>query len=273
MTITGKTRVLAVIGDPVSHSLSPIMHNGWIADYGLDAVYVAVPLVSEDAETDIRALRRFGLAGVNVTVPHKHAAAAAADRSEANVANVLRWEPDGTVSAFNTDGLGFLDALSEAAPDWRTRVKRVLMLGAGGAAVGIAAALGAHVDTIYFANRTQSRAETAAAGLRAGRVLRWDDLERGFGAADLVVQATSLGMTGNAAPDWPFHAAKPNAICADIVYKPLDTDFLRAARARDLVAMDGLGMLIHQGARAFEYWFGIRPDAGKARERLIAALK
>ena len=103
-------------------------------------------------------------------------------------------------------------------------------------------------------------------------MLRWDDLERGFGAADLIVQATSLGMAGSVAPDWPIHAAKPTAICADIVYRPLETEFLRAARGRGLATMDGLGMLIHQGARAFDYWFGIRPDVAKARQRLVAAL-
>jgi len=273
MTITGATRVLAVIGDPVSHSLSPIMHNGWIDDHGLDAVYVALPLVSEDAETEIRALCRFGLAGANITVPHKHAAARAADQSEGPVANVLRWERDGAVSGFNTDGPGFLDALNETAPGWQARVKRVLMIGAGGAAVAIAEALSHSVDTIYFANRTQARAEMAAGGLRAGRVLRWDDLERGFGAADLIVQATTLGMKGQAAHDWPFAAAKPATICADIVYRPLETDFLRAARERGLATMDGLGMLIHQGARAFELWFGVKPDAAAARARLEAALR
>ncbi len=272
MIITGATKVLAVIGDPVSHSLSPIMHNGWIADHGIDAIYVALPLKSDDAETEIRALCRFGLAGANVTVPHKRAAASAADRSEGAVANVLRWESDGAVSGFNTDGQGFLDSLAEAAPDWKTRVRRVLMLGAGGAAVAIAEALGPHVDTIYFANRTQSRADAAADALRAGRVLRWDDLERGFGAADLIVQATTLGMGANASPDWPMAAAKAGAICADIVYKPLETPFLRAARMRGLPTMDGLGMLIHQGARAFELWFGVEPDVEKARRRLVEAL-
>ena len=153
-----------------------------------------------------------------------------------------------------------------------TRVRRVLMLGAGGAAVAIAEALAPHVDTIYFANRTQSRADAAADALRAGRVLRWDDLERGFGAADLIVQATTLGMGANASPAWPMAAAKPAAICADIVYRPLETEFLRAARARGLSTFDGLGMLIHQGARAFELWFGVKPDVEKARRRLIEAL-
>src|SRR5262249_43841193 len=122
MTISGATQVIALLGDPVAHSLSPLMQNGWLADHGLDAVYVAVPLKSNAAVTAIRALKSYGFKGANVTVPHKEAAAAAADRREAQVANVLRWEDDGTLSAFNTDGPGFIDALADAAPDWRTRV-------------------------------------------------------------------------------------------------------------------------------------------------------
>jgi shikimate dehydrogenase len=272
MSISAATKLLAVIGDPVGHSLSPLMHNGWIADHGLDAIYGALPLKSDDAVSDIRALKHFGFAGMNVTVPHKAAAAKAADRSEGPVANTLRWEEDGSLSAFNTDGPGFLDALDAAAPDWRARVKRVLILGAGGAAAGVGHALSPHVDTVHFANRTPARAESAAATIRNGRTLRWDDLERGFGAADLVVQATTLGMAGQEAPDWPVAYCRPTAIIADIVYRPLETELLRAARARGLVSMDGLGMLIHQGARAFELWFGIRPDTAKARQRLMAAL-
>jgi shikimate dehydrogenase len=273
MSITAATKLLAVIGDPVGHSLSPVMHNGWIADHGLDAVYVALPLKSDDPLAAIRAIKGLGFAGLNVTVPHKEAAAAAAHRSEGQVANVLRWEDDGSVSAFNTDGPGFLDALSETAPDWRGRVQRVLMLGAGGAAQAISQALSPHVVTIHFANRTAARAETAASAIRNGRVLRWDDLERGFGAADLVVQTTTLGMDGQPEQVWPVEYCRPTVIAADIVYRPLETEFLRAARARGLVGMDGLGMLIHQGARAFELWFGIRPDAAKARQRLLAALR
>jgi shikimate dehydrogenase len=272
MSITATTKVYGIIGDPVGHSLSPLMHNGWISDHGLDAVYVALPLKSDDPTAAIRAIKGLGFAGLNVTVPHKEAAAAAADRSEGAVANVLRWEEDGSVSAFNTDGPGFLDALSETTPDWRGRVQRVLMLGAGGAAQAIGQALSPHVVTIHFANRTAARAETAASAIRNGRVLRWDDLERGFGAADLVVQTTTLSMDDQAEQTWPLDYCRPTVIAADIVYKPLETEFLRAARARGLVGMDGLGMLIHQGARAFELWFGIKPDTAKARERLLAAL-
>jgi shikimate dehydrogenase len=273
MSVSAATRLLALIGDPVGHSLSPLMHNGWIADHGLDAVYGALPLRSDDAAAAIRALKYFGFGGMSVTVPHKEAAAKAADRSEGPVANTLRWEADGSLSAFNTDGPGFLDALEDTAPDWRARVKRVLILGAGGGAIGVGQALSQHVDTVHFANRTPARGEAAASTIRNGRALRWDDLERGFGAADLIVQATTLGMAGQAAPDWPVSYCRPTAIVADIVYRPLETELLGAARARGLVAMDGLGMLIHQGARAFELWFGVRPDTVKARQRLTAALE
>lgn len=272
MMVTAQTKLLAVIGDPIGHSLSPLMHNGWIADHGLDAVYVALRLQSSDPTQSIRALKAFALVGASVTVPHKEAAAAAADWSEASVANVLSWAEDGKVRAYNTDGPGFLDALAESAPDWRMRVKRVLIVGAGGAGLAIATALSPHANTIHFANRTAARAESAARRIPNGRSLRWDDLERGFGAADLIVQATTLGMSGHDARDWPVSYCRPSAIVADIVYQPLETDLLRAARSRGLVTMDGLGMLIHQGARAFELWFGLRPNILKARQRLEAAL-
>src|SRR5262249_30483242 len=146
----------------VSHSLSPAMHNGWIADHGLDAVYVALLLAADDPVIALRALKRFKLKGANITMPHKQAAARAADRCDENAANVWRWEADGTISAFNTDGAGFIDALDDGASGWRGRVKRALILGAGGAALAIGAALSPHVDTVHFANRTHERAEAAA---------------------------------------------------------------------------------------------------------------
>lgn len=272
MSITAATKVLGVIGDPVGHSLSPLMHNAWIADAGLNAVYVALPLKADDAPNAIRALKGLGFAGLNVTVPHKEAAAAAADRSEARVANVLRWEEDGSVSAFNTDGAGFLDSLDDAASDWRGRVKRVLIVGAGGAAQAIGQALSPHVETVHFINRTPERATAVATTIRNGRVLRWADMERGFGAAELIVQTTTLGMNGEELPAWPIELCRPNAIVADIVYRPLETALLAAARVRGLTVVDGLGMLIHQGARSFELWFGVKPDVARARTLLSAAL-
>jgi shikimate dehydrogenase len=271
MKITAATRVYAVVGDPVEHSLSPLMHNAWIADHGFDAVYVALPLKSDDPVAAIRALS--GFAGLNVTVPHKEAAAKAAARSAGAVANVLKREEDGTFSAYNTDGQGFLDSLAMSVPEWRSRVRRVLVVGAGGAAVGIGQALSPFVDTIHFANRTAARGEEAASLIPNARTTRWDDLERAFGHADLIVQTTTLGMADQPEMAWPVSFCRPSAIVADIVYRPLETDLLRAARTRGLATVDGLGMLIHQGARSFEIWFETKPDVAKARQWLLAALK
>jgi shikimate dehydrogenase len=272
MNITAATQVLAVIGDPVVHSLSPVMHNGWIGDYGIDAVYVALPLKSADPIAAIRTLGAFGLRGANVTVPYKEAAARAADRAESATANVLHWNDAGVLTAHNTDGVGFIHAMTETAPDWRSRVKRVLIIGAGGAAAGIAHALAPLVETIQLANRSPQKAEAIATIIPNADPLKWENLEQGFGTADLIIQATTLGMQNQAAPDWPVSACRSGAIVTDIVYRPLETKLLAAARARGLAALDGLGMLIHQGALAFELWFGVKPDTNKARARLLEAL-
>lgn len=263
----------AVIGDPVGHSLSPTMHNGWIADHELNATYEALLLRSDDPVAAIRALGS-QLAGANVTVPHKEAAAKAAGWAEDDAANVLRWESDGSLTAFNTDGWGFLQALDECAPNWLREVKSVLIVGAGGAARGIASAISPHVGRVVFANRTKNRAEAAVAALTfaPGEVLPWEQLGQGFAEADLIVQATTLGMAGQPEMSWPVRRCQRHAIIADIVYRPLETRLLREARAAGLATMDGLGMLIHQGALAFELWFGIKPDTVKARARLLAAL-
>ena len=270
--ISGKTQVLALFGDPVTHSLSPMMHNGWIADHGLDAVYVALPLKSDNAEAFFRMLGQAGFKGANITVPHKEAAARAAGFS-GEAANVLACGDDRALQAFNTDGDGFLDSLDESVPNWRSSVDRALVLGAGGAAKGIAQALVDAGKQIVIANRTQARAEAIAKRLEHCTTAPWEDLGVVFGEADLIVNATTLGLGGSAAPDWPVEACKSEAIVCDIVYKPLETGLLKQARARGLKTVDGLGMLIHQGARSFEIWFGVKPDAKVARVRLLAALE
>jgi shikimate dehydrogenase len=271
VTISARTEVLAIFGDPVAQSLSPAMHNAWFADHGIDAVYVAVPVPGE-AAAFFRGLRSASLRGANITVPHKEAAAALADRAESRVANVWRWERDGSVSAFNTDGKGFIASLDEATPGWGAR--SILIVGAGGGAAGIAQALAAHDPTtqIVIANRTLRRAENLASLLPKARAAAWDNLAEEFAQADLIVQTTTLGMSGQSDCEWPVARCKTGAVVADIVYKPLETRLLRDARARGLVAVDGLGMLIHQGALAFELWFGIKPDTKAARRRLMEAL-
>ncbi len=263
------TKRYAVIGDPVSQSLSPLLHQGWIADHGLDATYEAVLLRSEDPVRAIRGLTRF--AGLNVTAPHKAAAAKAADRSEDGVANVLRWEADGTLSAFNTDGAGFVEAVEESVPQWRARTKAVLIIGAGGAARAITKAL-AGSPSLIVVNRTHARAAALVEQLPAATARSWEELPALFAAADLIVNATTLGMSGSPSPEWPVQCCKRDAIIADIVYRPLKTALLASARAEGLTTIDGLGMLIHQGARAFEIWHDAKPDTKIARRRLMAAL-
>ncbi len=272
------TKRYAVIGDPVSHSLSPFLHQGWLADYGIDARYEALQLKSDDPVGAIRDLTQF--AGINVTAPHKEAAARAAeDASEAvrqlNAANTLTWR-DGILHGDNTDVAGFVRALEEVAPGWRAAHK-ALVIGAGGAGRAVALGLScADGPDIAIVNRTTDRAIAAAhivAPHNGGRVSAhpWELLADCLAEADIIVNTTTLGL--NDAPvEWPLAAANPSALVADIVYRPLETGLLRAARKRGLKTMDGLGMLIHQGALAFELWHGIKPDVAKARARLMAAL-
>lgn len=269
MTITGKTALLAVVGDPVAHSLSPAMHNGWIADHGLDAIYAALP-VPGDARAFFQGLKQARFKGVNITVPHKEAAAALADRVSGPVANVWRKEEDGSVSAFNTDGQGFIASLDEGAPGWTGN--NVLVIGAGGAAQGIVDALVKRQCLITVANRTLERAEAIAAPINGGRAAPWEALPDLFAEADLIIQTTTLGMGGRDSPAWPIERARADVVVVDIVYRPLETPLLAAARARGLKTVDGLGMLLHQGALAFELWFGVAPDTRRARARLEAIL-
>lgn len=281
MTITGKTKVLALFGNPVTHSLSPQMHAGWIADHGLDAVYVALPLSPKDIDATMEALRGVGFHGANITVPFKDAAANAADWQDEAVmdlsaANVLRWDKS-ELYAGNTDAPGFIAALDEQAPEWNGSVARALVIGAGGAAKAIAYGLAkSGVPHIDIVNRSSARAAETAAAVAAHASFvaarSWAELEDAIAEADLIVNATTLGMVGKDRMIWPLDRAKETAIVADAVYAPLETDLLRAARERGLATVDGLAMLIHQGALSFQRWFEIMPDVALARTRLMAAL-
>ncbi len=276
--ITSKTRVVALFGDPVGHSLSPQMHNAWIADHGLDAAYVAIRVPRDGADTAIQGFKAADFHGLNFTIPHKEAAARNADilTEEARAfgaANIL-YRAEGRWVGTNTDPRGVLEALDEGAPHWKAQTRRALVIGAGGAGRAIACGLSlAGVPAIHVINRTRARADDVVAALaRPGiRARDWFDLGAAFGEAQLIVNASALGMGGDGI-DWPVHRAEAGAVVFDAVYTPLETPLLAAAKARGLVTVDGLGMLIHQGARAFELWFGVKPDTTKARERLLSLL-
>jgi len=262
----GKPFLLFVLGHPVSHSLSPAMHNGVIARLGLPLYYVPVDLPPGRIGPFLRVVREANFLGGNVTIPHKEEAASLADtRSEAveacGAANTLVAR-GGKLHAENTDGAGFLDALE--AQGWGRRFRRVVLLGAGGAARGIAYALGkAGARGLEVRNRHPRRAEALAAELapRLPRVaFAWGDLRPGsireaFAGADLIVQCTSLGLRGDW-EDFPINGVEKSCRFADIVYRAGGTPLVRRLRARGVPAVDGLPMLAHQAARSFALWTG-----------------
>ena len=279
MTLTAATRLAGVVGRPVHHSLSPVLHNTWLAAAGLDGAYVAFSLAPERFSAFVEGFRGGSLAGVNVTLPFKTDALAAADRVSprartAGAANVLVFEADGSVTADNTDGEGLLYAFARQAPGFRPESGPLVLFGAGGAARGAAAAfLEAGCPEVRLLNRTRSRAEAVAEALGGRvRVLDLTDAAALDGAAALI-NASSAGLGSDAPPPPDFSAAPAGAVAMDMTYKPLRTPFLAAAAARGLATVDGLDMLIGQARPAFEAFFGRPPPAEPdVRGRVLSIL-
>ncbi len=263
--ITGRARIAGVLGWPVSHSRSPLLHNFWLRRYGIDGAYVPLPVRPEDFEAAVRGLSAAGFAGANVTIPHKEAAFALCDSvdesaSRAGAVNTLVFTPVG-INGSNTDGYGFLANLRAHGV---TGAGQALLLGAGGAARAIAASLLAAGVKVAICNRSPARAEALAQALPGLRVLPWEDRERALADQSLLVNTTSLGMDGHEALRMDLRGAPPGLAVADIVYAPQETALLREARARGFVAVPGLGMLVHQAVPGFEAWFKVRPEVDDA---------
>jgi len=260
---TGSTRLAAVIGSPVRHSLSPVLHNAAFAAAGLDWVYVALEVGPGRVPEALAGMRALGIGGLSVTMPHKEAVAAECDRlsdDAAALGAVNCVVPDGDeLVGHNTDGAGFVAALAADGVD--PAGMACVVLGAGGAARAIALALArAGAAEVAVVNRTAARAEQAVALLGGvGRVVAPADAGESVGAAGLVVNATSVGMGDPAPSDLPLDPARLRAgqVVADIVYRPLETALLRAARTRGATAVNGVPMLVHQAAVAFELWTGV----------------
>jgi shikimate dehydrogenase len=255
--LSGHTRVVGVIGDPVAHSLSPTLHNAAFEALGLDWVYVAFPVPRGFGGDAVVAVSALGLAGLNVTMPHKEDAAEACDELTPDAAalrsvNTVVALSDGQTLGDSTDGPGFLDALAEE--DIAVAGRPVLVLGAGGAARAVVLALGRAGAHVTVAARRPEAAESAAALAPGARVVA-------LGAADpsafaVVVNATPLGMSGGDPLPVDPEALHAGQAVVDLVYHPADTPLLTAARARGAVAVNGLGMLLHQAARSFSLWTG-----------------
>ena len=267
-----------VIGWPVAHSRSPVIHRYWLKLYGLDGAYEQEAVRPEEIEDFLHSLGQRGYEGANVTLPHKEAALAAADRPDAaataiGAANTLWLDDKGLLHASNTDAYGFMTHLSAEAPDWNKGKRPVMVLGAGGAARAILhGLLDAGASKILLANRTEDRAKALAQsfGSRVSLV-PWGDRNRALAGCGLLVNATSLGMTGKPPLDLDLSALPLDATVADIVYSPLQTPLLAAAKARGNRTVDGLGMLLHQAVPGFERWFGVRPEVTPELRAYVAA--
>ncbi len=266
-----------VIGWPIEHSRSPIIHNYWLRTLGIDGSYTREPVEPGDLAAFLSSLGDRGFAGCNVTVPHKEAALAlASDRDTAaaaiGAANTL-WLEDGRLCASNTDAHGYMTYLDRRAPQWAARDAPVLILGAGGAARAIIYGfLEAGVSQVRLCNRSQVRAEDLARHF-GSRVKVWEWSERNSALTDagVIVNTTTLGMKGAGDPGVNLELARPDAVASDIVYVPLETAFLASARALGLATVDGLGMLLHQAVPGFEKWFGVRPQVTDALYDLVRA--
>ena len=268
-----------VVGHPIAHSRSPLIHGYWLETLGIAGSYERLDVHPDAIDAFLRGLPRSGFVGGNVTIPHKQAAHRAADRLDAaaeaiGAANTL-WLEDGRLVAGNTDAHGFAASLDSQAPGWR-QARTALVLGAGGAARAVVFALKeAGFADIRLVNRTLARAQELADRFGPGVSAHgWDAAGELSADAGLVVNTSSLGMAGKDALPLDVSLLPGDAIVADIVYVPLETPLLAAARARGLVGVDGLGMLLHQAVPGFERWFGARPQVTPAlRERIVADLE
>lgn len=263
-----------VVGHPIAHSRSPLIHGHWLAQHGLKGTYGRIDVAPDAFEDFLKTMASQGLVGGNITIPHKEAAFRLVEwrdaAAEAIGAVNTVWLEDGRLVGSNTDAYGFAANLDQNAPAWR-EAETALVLGAGGASRAVVQALReAGIDRILIANRTASRADDLASTFGVAAIA-WDDIAAHLPATGLLVNTTSLGMTGKGDLDLPLDRMSPDAIVTDIVYVPLETPLLATARQHGLATVDGLGMLLHQAVPGFERWFGVRPVVDAALRDLIVA--
>ena len=266
-----------VMGDPVLHSRSPLLHNFWLASHGLKGRYVPLEIKPEGLRAALRALPALGFAGCNLTIPHKVAAMAIVDRVDAvsrriGAINCVTVEPDGSLAGTNNDGFGYFESILAAKPNWRVAAGPIVVLGAGGGARAVIVALADRgAREIRVLNRTDARAQQLADDLGAPiKALRWAQRADALDSAAMLVNTTSQGMVGQPALDITLTRLPKTALVSDIVYIPQVTPLLAAAQAHGNPTVGGLGMLINQARPAFRSWFGIMPEV---TPELLAAIE
>jgi len=270
------TRKAFVIGHPIAHSRSPLIHGAWLAEHGIDGTYEAIDVPPDALPGFIERLRSGEFVGGNVTIPHKEAIFALCDvvdplaRTIGAVNTLVRHE--GRVLGTNTDYLGFLGNLDAGAPGWSAGLDAALVLGAGGAARAILVALASRRIPVVLVNRTRDKAEKLAAEIEGDiSVAPLETLNAVAPHVGLVVNTSSVGMHGTRFADFDLARLRPDALVSDIVYSPLVTPLLAGAAARGLRIVDGLGMLLHQAVPGFAAWFGVTPSVTPALRQAIEA--
>lgn len=281
MAITGAARLAGIMGWPIAHSRSPALHGFWLREHGVDGAYVPLAVAPERLEQALRALPALGFRGCNLTIPHKQAALKVMDRVDpfaqrVGAMNTVIVAPDGSLEGSNTDVFGFRENLREQAPGWQPSAGPAMVLGAGGAARAVVAALSAAgVADIRLVNRTRDRAEALAHELAVPEtritVHPWEQRGEALTGAGLLVNTTSLGMEHELPLEIDLAPLPLTAVVVDIVYVPLETGLLAAARRRGNPVVDGLGMLLHQGRPGFAAWFGAAPQVTTALRRAMLA--
>ncbi len=275
MTAVKKLPAACLIGWPAAHSRSPLIHHYWLRTLGIEGGYVIEAVPPDEFKDFVFRLSLRGFVGANVTLPHKERALALSKPDEraraVGAANTL-WYEDGELRSTNTDIEGFINNLDACAPGW-DRAGEALVLGAGGASRAVVfGLLERGIQRVHLANRTLERARALAGQFDADvHPVAWETIGELLPRAGLLVNTTSLGMHGQPALQIDVGLLPPDAVVADLVYVPLETPLLAAARGRGLKVADGLGMLLHQAVRGFELWFGQRPKVTAELRALVEA--
>ncbi len=276
MIVSAKAILAGVMGWPVGHSLSPRLHGYWLERHRIDGAYVPLAVEPRRFADALRMLPVLGFAGVNVTVPHKEPALEAVDVADAEAerigaVNTIVVGADGTLHGRNTDGFGFLENLRSSPQNVDLGGGCAVVLGAGGAARAICTALlDGGMPALRLVNRTAVRAEALAEAVGGPiKVVPWGERESALDGASLLVNATTLGMSGGQPLELDLRRLPPEALVTDIVYVPLQTPLLKAAAARGNPVVDGLGMLLHQARPGFRAWFGVEPEVTPALRAFV----
>jgi shikimate dehydrogenase len=273
-----KFTMAGVMGWPVAHSRSPAIHNFWIKQLKLQGAYGLFPVEPQNLQAAIRGLAALGLAGCNITIPHKVEAMKYVDwvdplAQRIGAINTIVVQPNGELHGFNHDGFGYLQSLYEAQPDWQPNKGPVVLIGAGGAARAILVSLlDAGATEIRILNRTKSKANALAQEFGpAVKAMDWNERNDALTDAALLINTTNQGMHGQPALEIALEQLPSSALVSDIIYVPLETPLLKDARLRGHTTVNGLGMLLHQAQPAFKAWFGSTPEVNAALYEAIVA--